>query len=523
MAWVFLLLFVRLNVGIETDALPGGHEGGPAAEMAASWTTLLDTNSPGQVDLLRRESSSGSLSETASQGALMKSAPNPEHKAPWMWAETGDDNGLHHSPDELKPFVKKVQTQKAEANPAASTAAVNPNLEARANQPLPSAGSMNPGVVPNHVLKAGIVQPSVQHPAVAPQIQSQPPSFTGHQHAAGTPKDIPQNVPDKIPSQASDKTNRLLESKVPAGLAGSHLDPLQQIFHERDANNSRSEVQELCPDGKITVACLTGASTVITTTLAPTPRPPMKTNNYQGNGQTGKTSGEMNTHGFWNWGWTVYADGGNGGWQWVETPDGDWNLVWVTTTTNNHWVWLMPNRYHWSGMHRRRGTWMHIKGTDWRDSSHSLANHMFPREDDSSSGNFRQKTQAVQDDNWSQGMTNPLAERNIMAMKKRQSHVENDPSVDAPWDMPTEQKNKFREGIRNKLKDAQTGNAASLGASLPPGEHEQASAAAAASIAQKQNDMDQVAKMDPLEAMEKVKNEQWKSQPLIYGSMAQKS
>lgn len=145
--------------------------------------------------------------------------------------------------------------------------------------------------------------------------------------------------------------------------------------------------KKTCPDGgPITAECLTGSAMKTTITKSTTEKPPSKQQTYAGGGQTGTTSGEMNDDGKWHWGKTVYAEAGNGGWTWVQTPDGDWTLTWVTTNTGNHWLWWMPNRYHWSGSHRRRGTWMHISGPDWRDDMHSLTAHMFTRDDDRGRG-----------------------------------------------------------------------------------------------------------------------------------------
>jgi len=381
MAWVFLFLPVWLAASSIANGAPGELEGRERP-----------------LGVLRRENSSGSLSQEAASN--LSSTPG-HNNGPWlMWASSGDATGMHHSPSEYTGH--HVEMTKYALNHS-SPVALNISQSA-------SRASHDPELPESIKINAGST------PAPTPSVKD----------LSNTVAELQKEVQAMSKQRATAASERGLLSRRPGALSGVDA---RGLLTQTPAPDEGQQTTKEC----LTVQCLTGASPTPAPTPGPppTPLPPTVDNTYLGNGQAGKTTGEMNTNGIWHWGKIVYSEAGNGGWKWIQTPDGDWNLVWVTTNTNNHWRWLMPNRYHWSGHHRRRGTWMHITGPDWRENNHNLHSHMFGHQDQRGGGG------GGSDGNWDKGMVSNLVPNSGKVHHSREGIVENR-RTKGPRAMPTE-------------------------------------------------------------------------------------
>merc|ERR1712146_238655 len=65
-------------------------------------------------------------------------------------------------------------------------------------------------------------------------------------------------------------------------------------------------------------------------------------------------------------------------WEVVPIPGGGTKLVYGGNSPAYEWRWEKPGALRWSGKHRRRGTWTHIDGKDWKMGNYELDKDAFP-------------------------------------------------------------------------------------------------------------------------------------------------
>jgi len=316
-------------------------------------------------------------------------------------------------------------------------------------------------------------------------------------------------APSLPPMQAPSPSDPQLKSpRRPGGLdvqeiEGSTHEPNCELSGTDRDTEECERLLDSCPHIDMT-SCLIGGNGA---TPAPTPAKalePTIDGAYVGGGVTGETTDEMNTNGIWHWGKTVYAEAGNGGWTWLQSPDGDWNLVWVTINTSNRWLWQMPNRFQWSGHHRRRSTWMHMSGADWRRGENVHAHLIAAEENEARGGHHDENAHVSYDPDWYDGMTKSVPK-----------------PVPAPAASIAENKYVGRSALSQSGSNSRNQSPRAMPTATLTATHSGAPTSSPADASIEQH-FKEVVKYDPLEALKEIKNTEFRKTPLIYGSMAEK-